>query len=204
MDCASKGSILCYYHCQIMLKIMLVFGKLPVGYLLPLRMTLVKLWGLGMEGKPSHPFDSATIRFASFPKVVLFFADRISEDEYKGQYFFLIKWSTEDNSKWRVSSCLNIRWSTALWLVFLSFRFILSTRKANLQKNTQIKRKGFQSLEINDENSPNDRYGKNLSPCLSSFNSCRCMYVSTLFIEGDDSQLKTEKLAAIKLTSTQG
>ena len=30
------------------------------------------------------------------------------------------------------------------------------------------------------------------------------MYVSTLFIEGDDSQLKTEKLAAIKLTSTQG
>ena len=60
-----------------------------------------------MEGKPSHPFDSATIRFASFPKVVLFFADRISEDEYIGQYFFFIKWSTEDNSKWRVSSCLN-------------------------------------------------------------------------------------------------
>ena len=60
-----------------------------------------------MEGKPSHPFDSATIRFASFPKVVLFFADRIFEDEYIGQYFFLIKWSTEDNSKWRVSSCLN-------------------------------------------------------------------------------------------------
>ena len=56
-----------------------------------------------MEGKPSHPFDSATIRFASFPKVVLFFADRIFEDEYIGQYFFLIKWSTEDNSKWCVS-----------------------------------------------------------------------------------------------------
>ena len=41
-----------------------------------------------MEGKPSHPFDSATIRFASFPKVALFFAGRISEDEYIGQYFF--------------------------------------------------------------------------------------------------------------------
>ena len=61
-----------------------------------------------MEGKPSHPFDSATIRFA-FPKVVQFFADRISEDEYIGRYFFLLKWSTEDNSKWRVSSYLNIQ-----------------------------------------------------------------------------------------------
>lgn len=76
MDCSSKSSILCYYHCQVMLKIMLVFYlKLPVSYLLPLRMTLVKLRGLSMEGKPSHPFDSATIRFASFPKVALFFAD---------------------------------------------------------------------------------------------------------------------------------
>ena len=50
-------------------------------------MTLVKLWGLGMEGKPSHPFDSATVRFASIPKVVLFFSDRISEDEYIDQLF---------------------------------------------------------------------------------------------------------------------
>ena len=40
-----------------------------------------------MEGKPSHPFDFATIKFAAFPKVVLFFADRISSDEYIGQYF---------------------------------------------------------------------------------------------------------------------
>ena len=40
-----------------------------------------------MEGKPSHPFDSATVRFTSVPKVVLLFADRISEDEYIDQFF---------------------------------------------------------------------------------------------------------------------
>ena len=85
---------------------------------------------------------------------------------------------------------------------FFSF-YPLHPKSKLAEEYSNKKEKGF-SLEINDENSPNDRYGKNLSPCLSSFNSCRCMYVSTLFIEGDDSQLKTEKLAAIKLTSTRG
>ena len=87
---------------------------------------------------------------------------------------------------------------------FPFFSFYPLHPKSKLAEEYSKKGKGFQSLEINDENSPNDRYGKNLSPCLSSFNSCRCMYVSTLFIEGDDSQLKFEKLAAIKLTSTRG
>ena len=63
-------------------------------------------------------------------------------------------------------------------LVFPSFCSIFDKRhlsrpqkgRADVQKITQLETKGLQSLKIDDDNSPNDRYGNILLPRVSIFN----------------------------------
>ena len=125
-------------------------------------MRSVRLRGLGMERKLSHPLYSKTITFliktlSPLLGLLLFLNSRFCLlIEYIGmstkvRIFCLITWSNEHNSKWSLWSGLNIEWCTVLQLVFISFRFILSIWGANLHKNTQLEGEGFQIFKINME-----------------------------------------------------